>query len=170
MLVRRAKLISDVGAHAGFDAARAKRDKNQSGGKPNARVVHRQREVAETINDREKQNSSILAQNRIREKGPDKWQQVHRRNKRVIVTLRLFFRHHIELTLCVHEVSRHEHNEDSLHAVKAEALGGLVANDERHARRHLVRLQRRGEVFGFIHAQAWNPIFRTTKYTKHTKE
>src|SRR5258708_5207928 len=48
----------------------------------------------------------------------------------------------------------HEDHQNRIHAVVTEALGGLIANDVRNARRHLVGLERRGQVRGFCHRRA----------------
>src|ERR1035437_1956033 len=49
---------------------------------------------------------------------------------------------------------RHERHENGVHAVVTEPLRRLVAHDERHARRHFIRLYRRGAVLKVGHKVA----------------
>ena len=68
MLVRLAKLVPDVGAHAWLDAAGAERNQSETHHQAQPGVIERQREVPETIDDGKRQDRAVLAQNRVREK------------------------------------------------------------------------------------------------------
>lgn len=59
----------------------------------------------------------------------------------MVVALGLFLAHHGESPIAVHEVLRHEHDQDGLHPVEAEAFGRFVADDLRDARRPALYIQ-----------------------------
>ena len=151
MLIGSAELIADIGRDARLDPACADRDQGHANQQTEPRVVKRQRQMTQAIDDRNPENRAVLAPNSVGEDRAQDWQQIYPGEESVIPCLRLGLRHEIEVAVCVPEIFGHEHDQDRVHSVKTEPLGCLVADDERHARRHLVGLQRRGEVFGFGH-------------------
>src|SRR5579864_7247216 len=65
MLVGGAELVADVCADAGFNAAGTQSYEEQTSHQANPRVVKRQSQVTEAINDRQAKDSPILAENGI---------------------------------------------------------------------------------------------------------
>jgi hypothetical protein len=107
-------------------------------------VIDSQREVPEAIDHRKRHNRPELANDGVGQDGAEQRQKVYGRDERVIPGVGLVFGHEIRLPAGVEQGGGHENDQDRIQAVVAKAFGRFAANDVRHARRHPVRLNRRG--------------------------
>jgi len=96
--------------------------------------------MAETVDDGKNQDSPVLAEDRVRQQGPEQGQEIGAGDESVIPALGILITHGVRLAVCVHEVLGHEDHQDRVHAIVTEPLGRFVADDVRYARRHFVGL------------------------------
>ena len=144
MFVRFAKLIANVRRHARFNAtcpqANQKQSDRQHRSLPNCNPPGsghaREREIAQAIDHREREDSPIFAQPAVGDDRAENREKVNAENEVMRVHVRLVRTHRREHTRLIQDEMRHEDGQDRLHAVIGETFGRFVADDVRHARRH----------------------------------
>ena len=144
MFVRLAKLIADIGGNAWFDAAGAQ-DKSGTirrehyalaDGDSPRRGHAREREVAETVNNRQRQNRPILAEPTRRPKSRRELAENRPQTQKMRVHVRFVLLHRRQHARLIQNVMRHENGQDRFHAVVGESLGRFVADNVGDTRRH----------------------------------
>jgi hypothetical protein len=144
MFVRIAKLIANVCRHAWFNAACPQTNQKQSDRQhrslanrnPPGSGHAREREIAQAVDDREREDGPIFAQPAVGDDRAENREKVNAENEVMRVHVRLVRTHRRKHTGLIQNVMRHENGQDRLHAVIRETLGSFVADDVRYARRH----------------------------------
>jgi hypothetical protein len=146
MLVARAELVADVRGDTGLDAARAEGDEAEADGQAQPRLVEREHDAAQAVDQREPDDRLVFAPEGVGDDRAQGREKIIRgqENMHPLVGIRLIHRGRRAGT--VHEVFRHEHHEHRAHPVEIKSLGRLVADDVGDARRHRGQLLRRGEI------------------------
>ena len=120
--------------------------------------AQRQRQVAAGVHQRQPQDGAVLAQQAIGDDRADHRQRVHGRDEQVEVRLGERRRRGGERGMVDVELARQVQREDRAHAVEAEALAPLVADDVRDAGRPAGRLVVGGAAWrGSARPTLWNP-------------
>ena len=142
-----AELVAHVGRHAGLDAAGADGDEGQAGQQPaprgergrqqRLRQVHqRQAEMPEAVDDRQKQDREVLAEEGVGHDAADDWKEIGAGHEEVHPLPRLGLGHEVGAARRGMEELCHEHDEDRLHSVERKPFRRLVADDVGNPRRH----------------------------------
>ena len=130
-----AELVAEVGRNARLDAAHAHGHHQQPQPKAGQVVGKRgQQGVAAAVEHREPKNDAVLAQHPIGQQGPHYWQRVAQRREGMhqIVGPGLGRGRQGRVMGGVEELSHQKRGQNGPHAIVAEPLGHLVADDIRH--------------------------------------
>src|SRR5437899_4130381 len=152
MLIRRTKLVADIGADARFNPARTQSDQGEAAYQSDARVVNGEHEVPNAVNNRKAENGSKLSKNSVSQKSARQRQKINGGDKGVIPGFRLMLAEVIGMPLSIHHVFSHEDHKDGIHPVVTEALSRLVAPDVGNTWRHSTGFVCSRGVFGFRHS------------------
>ena len=129
VLVRRSELIAHVGRDAGFDPARPDRDQRETDRQAHTSVVDRESKMPEAVDDRQRDDRPILAQQTVGEQCTDQWKEIDGGAEQVVIRACLGIAHGSRAPVGGKQMSRHEDDQDGAHPVVAEAFGGLVTDD-----------------------------------------
>ena len=108
-------------------------------------------QIAQAVDDGERQNGPILAEQTVGEDRAKDRESVNAHHEIMRIHVRLILIHRREHTRLIQNVVCHEYGQDRFHAVIREALGRFVTDDVRYARRHAREVWRRGEIVVFGH-------------------
>src|SRR5437763_9277151 len=141
MFIRFAKLIADVGRYTWLNSSGAEADQSQADQEHHALAngdtpcgSHAcKRQIAQTVNNRQRKNGPILTEKTVGENRTENWQKINAKHEKMRVHVRLVLIHRREHTRLIQDVMRHEDGQDGLHAVIGETLRRFVADDVRHA-------------------------------------
>ena len=136
MLIGGAELVADVRRDAGLDAARADRDQRQPPKQAESRVVQRQRQMPQTVDERQPNDRAVFTPPGVCYQPSDERCEINGRREQVVVTLRLFLVHDRQVPRRIKQILRHEDGQYRLHPIEAEPFGGFIADDERDPAGH----------------------------------
>src|SRR5690606_2223147 len=130
VLVGLVELVAHEGGDAGLDAAGSEGDEEEAGVEAGAvRLEEGQAGVAGAVDQTQVEDGPVLAQPLVGEPSAEEGKEVHPHHEEVEDLLRLGFANG-ELSPVEQEIADEDLGEDVSHPVEAEALAGLVADDE----------------------------------------
>lgn len=141
-----AKLVTHMGGDAGLDAASTEGDEAEAKHEACAGVIQGQDEVPGAIDEGEGDDGAVFAEPEIGKEGSEKRGEIDGGDEEVGPFFGLGLTHEVGGAFVVHQGGGHEDVKDGAHAIEAEALGELVADDVGDARRHVRGVGRSGAV------------------------
>jgi hypothetical protein len=128
-----------VRRHTRLDTSGSQGDKEKTQKQTHAGIIDRQRQVTETVDDRQRYDRPVFAENSVRNDRAKNREEIDSRDELVKPTRSLVFIHDGQLPASIHQGHRHEHDQDGAHPIKTEPLGCFVPDDVWHAGQFLVR-------------------------------
>lgn len=116
--------------------------------------------MAQAVDQRQAQDRPVLSQERVGQDGSQDRKEIDARIEGVIPGHGVRVTHRGRSAARVHQVLRHEDDEDALHAVEAESLGRFISDDVGDAGRHPVGCDGAGWVVVVRHPLSFSDYLR----------